>query len=186
MPGAGRRFWQRGAGIRLAVSVTGVQDPGPVDGHSPGQERPLGGYAILLGTFGGLATGYAAWLRWSGRRLPDRIAPGDLLLITLAAHKCAREIGRDRVTSALRAPFTQFQDDAGPGEVEERARGRGLRRAVGELLVCPYCLDMWTASGFVGGLVVAPRATRWIATVFTVVTGADLLQIGYSKAQSAL
>ena len=40
---------------------------------------------------------------------------------------------------------------------------------IGELLVCPYCLDVWTATGFLGGLVVAPRATRWVASVFAVV-----------------
>jgi hypothetical protein len=158
----------------------------PLAGHSPGQERALGGYAILLGAFGALAAGFATWLRRSGRELPELAAPGDLLLGAVATHKCARLIARDRVTSAVRAPFTRFQDDAGRGEVNERARGRGLRRAVGELLVCPYCLDMWLASGFLAGLIVAPRATRWVAALFTVLTGADALQIAYSKAESLL
>jgi hypothetical protein len=174
------------AGIALAVSDTEQDDGGPLAGHSPGQERPLGAYTVLLGTFGGLAVGFGAWLHRSGRRLPDKVAPGDLLLSTVATQKVARLLARDRVTSALRAPFTQFQDDAGVGEVEERARGTGLQRAVGELVVCPYCLGMWTASGFVSGLIVAPRATRWIAAVFTVLTGSDFLQIAYSRAESTL
>lgn len=173
-------------GSSRAVSVIQHQRRAPLADHSPGQERPLGGYATLLGGFGALATSFGVWLHRSGRRLPDSVAPGDLLLTIVATHKCARLIARDRVTSAVRAPFTRFQDDAGPGEVNEAARGRGLRRAVGELLVCPYCLDMWTASGFVGGLIVAPRATRWIATVFTALTGADVLQMAYAKAESAL
>jgi Protein of unknown function (DUF1360) len=59
-----------------------------------------------------------------------------------------------------RAPFTRFQDDAGAGEVNEAARGHGLQRAIGELLVCPYCLDLWIAAAFTAGLLVAPRATR--------------------------
>jgi hypothetical protein len=139
-----------------------------------------------LGAFGGLASGFAAWLRRSGRELPEGAAPRDLLLTTVATHKCARLIARDRVTSTVRAPFTRFQDDAGPSEVDERARGRGLRRAVGELLICPYCLDMWLASGFLAGLIVAPRATRWVAALFTVLTGADVLQIAYAKAESLL
>jgi hypothetical protein len=90
------------------------------------------------------------------------------------------------VTSAVRAPFTRFQDDAGLGEVDEAARGTGLRRAIGELLICPYCLDMWVATTFLAGLIVFPRATRWIASALTILTGSDLLQIGYRKAQSAL
>lgn len=168
------------------MSATEQSDHGLWAGHSPGQERALGGYAVLLGAFGGLASGFAAWLRRSGRELPEVAAPRDLLLTTVATHKCARLIARDRVTSTVRAPFTRFQDDAGPSEVDERARGRGLRRAVGELLICPYCLDMWLASGFLAGLIVAPRATRWVAALFTVLTGADVLQIAYAKAESLL
>jgi hypothetical protein len=182
--GARGRFSRLQAGIAFAVGDAAQHGLGPLAGHSPGQERPLGGYAVLLGTFGGLAVGFAAWLHRSERRLPDKVAPGDLLLTSVATQKVARLIARDRVTSSLRAPFTEFQDDAGRGEVDERARGTGLRRALGELLVCPYCLGMWTASGFVGGLIVAPRATRWTAAVFTVLTGADLLQIAYSRAES--
>jgi hypothetical protein len=45
---------------------------------------------------------------------------------------------------------------------------------------------MWTAAGFVGGLLVAPRLTRWVATIFTVLAGADVLQIAYAKAENAL
>jgi hypothetical protein len=50
----------------------------------------------------------------------------------------------------------------------------------------PYCQDMWTAAGFTAGLIAAPRPTRWIATTFTAVAGADVLQIGYAKAESTL
>jgi Protein of unknown function (DUF1360) len=157
-----------------------------IAGHSPGQDRPLGGYAMLLGTFGAVAAGFAGWFHRSGRDLPDTVRPGDLILVTIATQKCSRLIARDRVTSAVRAPFTRFQDDAGPGEVDEAARGRGLRRAVGELLVCPYCLGMWTAGGFIAGLIAAPRPTRWVAAVFTTLAGADTLQIAYGKAESAL
>lgn len=86
----------------------------------------------------------------------------------------------------MRAPFTRFQDDAGAGEVEEAARGRGLRRAIGELLVCPYCLDVWVACALTAGLLLAPRATRWIAAILSATSGADALQIAYKKAQNSL
>ena len=42
------------------------------------------------------------------------------------------------MTSFLRSPFTRYTGEAQPSEVSEEPRGRGLRRAVGELLVCPY------------------------------------------------
>jgi hypothetical protein len=163
-----------------------LQDFPPFTGHSPEQDRPLGGYAALMGFFLALNTAFAAWLRVSNRELPERIAPGDLALVAVATHKTTRLIAKDRVTSTIRAPFTQFQDDAGPSEVEEAARGHGLRRAIGELLICPYCLSMWISSAFFGGLIVRPRATRWIASLFTAITGADLLQIAYAKAEELL
>jgi hypothetical protein len=90
------------------------------------------------------------------------------------------------VTSTVRAPFTRFEGDAGPGEVSEAARGRGLRRALGELLVCPYCVGLWIATAFAAGFVVAPRPTRWIASVLSATFGSDVLQIAYKKAEDTL
>jgi hypothetical protein len=168
------------------MSDTALQDIPPFAGHSPDRERPLGGYALLLGSFSALCGGFALWLRRSGRDLPEQVESRDLALVAAATFKASRIIARDRVTSAIRAPFSRFQDDAGPGEVDEAARGHGLRRVVGELLVCPYCLDVWTATVFMGGLVAAPRATRWVASVFAAVSAADALQIAYAKAESAL
>jgi hypothetical protein len=168
------------------TTSTRVQDVEPFAGHSPGQERPLGGYATLMGLFGVAVGGFAAWMHRSGRELPERVAPGDLALITLATHKTSRLVAKDRVTSTVRAPFTRFEGDAGPGEVSEKARGSGLRRAVGELLICPYCVGLWIAAAFAAGFVVSPRATRWVASVLTAVFGSDLLQIAYKKAEDSL
>jgi Protein of unknown function (DUF1360) len=149
-------------------------------GHAD-RYRPLGGYLALMGAFNALAaTGLLAAHR--ADRLPERIQPADLALTGVATYKLSRLISRDRVTSGLRAPFTRFQGDAGQGEVDEAARGRGLRRAVGELLVCPDCLDLWVAAGFTGGLLAAPRATRTVAATLVVHALADALQTVQERA----
>jgi hypothetical protein len=44
------------------------------------------------------------------------------------------------------------------------------------LLVCPFCVGQWVATGFVFGLVLRPRATRLAASVFAALTAADFLQ----------
>jgi hypothetical protein len=163
-----------------------IHDIDLVEGHSPQQERPLRGYAVLMATFTGLAGAFSAWFRASGRELPERMESRDLALVTVATHKASRLIAKDRVTSTVRAPFTRYEDDAGPGEVSESARGRGMRRAIGEMLVCPYCVGMWISAGFAAGLLVAPRFTRWFAAVLTALFGADLLQIAYKKAEDLL
>ncbi len=98
-----------------------------------------------------------------------------------ATYKLSRLIAKDRVTSVIRAPFTRFQEDIGHGEVAEAARGRGLQRALGELLVCDYCMGQWVSAGFVGLHAVAPRPARTLAATFTVLGAADVLQLGYSR-----
>jgi hypothetical protein len=165
---------------------TRVQDGGPLAAHSPEQERPLAGYGVLMGSFAAAVGAFGAWIARSGRELPERMHAGDMALVCVATHKASRLIAKDRVTSTLRAPFTRFEGDAGPGEVSEAARGRGLRRAIGELIVCPYCLGLWISAAFTAGLIVAPRATRWTAAVLATLFGSDLLQIAYAKAEDAL
>jgi hypothetical protein len=159
--------------------------PSVLSGYAPGEDRPLRGYAVLMAAFSGATVAFSTWIRSSGRELPEQLRPGDLALVTVATHKAARLLAKDRVTSAVRAPFTSFEEDGGPGEVEERARGRGLRRAFGELLICPYCLSMWIATAFAAGLVIAPRPTRWAASVLTVVFGSDVLQAFYKKLENS-
>lgn len=152
----------------------------------PGDDRPLGSYAVLMSAFGVLCGGFAAWFSRSRRELPERIDARDLVLMTVASHKLARLLSKDRITSPLRAPFTQPLGEGGPGEVQETSRGRGLRRAIGQLLLCPYCLGMWTSGGFIAGLLTLPRFTRWVASVLTIFFGSEMLQIAYRKAEESL
>src|SRR5437588_12563356 len=109
----------------------------------PDAERPLASYALLGGTY---AAAFGGVLVAGRRRIPERFALGDLALLALGTHKLSRLITRDRVTRPLRAPFTEVDEEDPPVELSERATGTGLRRAVGELLSCPYCLDQWIAS----------------------------------------
>jgi Protein of unknown function (DUF1360) len=158
-----------------------VHEIGPLAGHSPGRPRPLGAYGTLIGVFASLFALFSTWFARSGRQLPEQVRAADLALVTVASHKLSRTITKDRVTSAVRAPFTRYEGDAGRGEVRERARGSGLRRALGELLVCPYCIALWVVAAFTAGLLLAPRATRWTASLFVCLTGSDVLQIVYAK-----
>lgn len=155
------------------------------DGYSPDHDRPLAGFVAIMGTFGALAAGTTAVGRARGAQLPDRVAAKDVALLAAASHKLARIITKDEVTSPFRAPFVRYEGPAGHGEVEERPRGRGLRKAVGSLLICPNCMGMWTTSAFVAGLVLAPRTTRLAATVFATYAAADALQLGYVALKDA-
>jgi hypothetical protein len=95
----------------------------------------------------------------------------------------SRLLAKDRVTSVLRAPFTRFQEDTGRGEVSEAACGKGIQRAIGERLICEYCLAQWVAAGFALGHALAPRETRLVAATFAVFGASDVLNLAYPAAQ---
>ncbi len=150
--------------------------------HSNGGERPLGGYVVLLTTYltTVLTLGFVVRRR---RPLPTRPAAADLALVAVATHKVSRMLAKDSVLAAVRMPFTRFEEPAGAGEVHESVRGKGVRHAVGELLTCPFCLAQWVATGFTFGMLLAPRATRQVASVFCAVTASDYLQLAYCAAE---
>jgi hypothetical protein len=156
------------------------------DAYRNGEQRPLGGYVVVMAVFGAILSGAAGLAFATGRRLPEGIGPWDLLLIAAGTHKLSRTLTKDAVTSPLRAPFTRYQDTGGPAEVMEEVRHRdGLRHSIGELITCPFCLDVWIAAGFTIGLVFAPRLTKLVAAALTAVTGADFLHLLYAKAQES-
>ena len=155
--------------------------PDPTAGHSA-QHRPLAAYGAIAAAFNGaLAAGLIAARR--ADRLPERYRAGDVALLVGATAKLSRLIAKDRVTSVIRAPFTRFEEDSGYGEVSEEARGTGIQRAIGELLICQYCVSQWVAAGMVIGHALAPRETRLVAGTFAVFGLADVLNLAYSAAQ---
>jgi hypothetical protein len=152
--------------------------------YRQGEDRPLGGYLTVMAVFAALLAGAAGLAGAQRRTLPSTMTPWDVALLAAGTHKLSRTLSKDAVTSPLRAPFTRYAGTGGPAEVMEDVRGgSGLRHAVGELVTCPFCLDMWIATGFALGLVFAPRLTRLIAGTCGALAGADLLQLAYSLLQ---
>lgn len=152
------------------------------EAYSGGADRPLGSYAAFMALYGVAVAAMARAVRERGVPLP-RLGPGDIALVGVATHKLSRRLTKDTVTSPLRAPFTRFKGTTGPAELDEEVRGSGVRKAVGELLTCPFCTAQWTATGLVFGLVVAPGATRLGASVFAALAVSDFLQFAYARAE---
>ncbi|ORB86341.1 hypothetical protein B1987_24065 [Mycobacterium kansasii] len=148
--------------------------------------RPLGGYVVVLAGYGVVVALTALVAAATGKRLPERWRAQDLFTLTIGTHKLSRSLTKDAVTSPLRAPFAKYSGTGGPAEVREEVRDdSGLRHSLGELLTCPFCLDMWVATALVIGLIFAPRSTRLVAGTFTALAGADFLQLAYATAQQA-
>jgi hypothetical protein len=155
-------------------------------GYAPPEERPpLAAYATFATVFHAAMAAAVAAAKRSGRDLPQRVETGDIVLIGTASYKLSRLIAKKKVTAFVRAPFTELEGKGGPAELEETPRGSGARRALGELLVCPYCLGLWASGGFHAGLLFAPRATRISASVLTALAISDFLQIAYSRMKNS-
>jgi hypothetical protein len=146
-----------------------------LEGYKKGEDVPLFSYGMLAGTFNLLFALFLLVTRISGRSLPERIDARDIVLLGMATHKLSLVGSQDAITSPLRAPFTELEEKKGPKKVEEKPRGEGLRRSVGELLTCQFCLGVWVASFFTYGFVLLPRVSRLVAAVFAAVTLSDFL-----------
>jgi hypothetical protein len=147
--------------------------------------RPDGatrGYAAVMGVFAGTAAGLSAIAARTGRRAPE-MTPFDLVLLGLATHKVSRIVAKDAVTSPVRAPFTRFEGSAGDAEVSEQVTGSGVRKAVGELVTCPFCLGTWVATALLAGQTFLPGIARPVTSVFSAVAVSDFLQLAYASAQ---
>ncbi len=146
-------------------------------------ERPLGGYAVLVGVFTVALSGILASTVTKSEDEAPELSWSDLLLLGVATHKLSRIVTKDLVTSPFRAPFVKFKKSAGAGEVEEEARGEGLQEAVGDLITCPYCIAPWLASALVFGFQRVPRTTRVLSGIFCITAASDFLNQLYAKAK---
>jgi hypothetical protein len=145
------------------------------------EQKPMGSYIVLSGAFAVLIGGMLIPAARSNR-LPAGFSAGDVLLLGTATHKLSRVLTRAKVTSWLRAPFTAHEGPAHVNEINDSARGAGLRRAVGELVACPLCMDAWVAAFLLGGFIYRPRVTRTAASLLAVTAISDVLHLGYAPA----
>jgi len=139
-----------------------------------GGESPYSAYKLLSLAFNagllGVATSGAA-----KRVFAQPLSLVDFGLTAAAAHKIAHIVSHERVTMYLRSPFTRQKDTGKEGERKEVPKEHGLKRAIGELLTCPYCLAPWVSTALVAGHIFAPIPTRVVTTVFAATAVADWL-----------
>ncbi len=149
------------------------------EGYSKGDDVPLFSYAVLAGVFNLIFALFLLLARASGRPIPERIKPGDIVLFGAATHKLSWIVSGDVIAAPLRAPFTELEEVNSPKNVQEKPRDTGLRRSLGELLTCRFCLGMWISAFFAYGLILFPAATRLVGAIFAMLTVSDHLHQTY-------
>jgi hypothetical protein len=156
------------------------EEPGGRDDKaSHGDVRARPEYLTLATGFAVALAGFWGYMRCSGRKIPGGVSLGDVLLTGVATHKLSRLLSKNKITSPLRAPFVKDECRTGSAEVEGQPRGEGMQKIVGELISCPYCLDVWVGTSLGCGMVVKPRLTRFVCGILSSITTSDFLHQAY-------
>ena len=128
-------------------------------------------YAAINLVYGALFAGVIYATRERARE--DPIQLHELLPMSAATFALAKVIAKEKVGTWLREPFVEHV------EGEPRPEGRGIRRALGELVTCTRCVGAWSALGVVGLRLAYPDAGRNVANVLAVSGANDWLQAGF-------
>lgn len=167
-----------GADARHPTDACAAQQP-PAEGEA---NKPRASYGPLIAAYAVVATICAGLVRWRDRPLP-RPSAGDVILIGTAVFRLSRLVTKDKVLQPLRQPFVESAGPGAAGEVNSQPAGSGVRRALGELLTCPFCTSMWLATVAVTFFASFPRAARLVAAVPASVALSDLAQYVLSAAR---
>jgi hypothetical protein len=123
-------------------------------------------YAALSAIYGALLAGTAI----SARQRPP--IPGqELPALAAASFALSKIVSSEKVESWMRRPFVD--------ETRRKPKGRRLRYAVGELLLCTRCTGAWSALVLVALRLHAPASGRTVSAVLAASAGNDLLQAGF-------
>jgi hypothetical protein len=152
-------------------------EPAAVLGETPRiagapQDRPTEpqDYAALNAVYGALLAAVMVATRDRARK--DPISGPELIPLSAATFALSKVIAREKIGTWVREPFVEDEDD-------QRPSGRGLRRAVGELLTCTRCVGAWSALGIVGLRLASPASGRVVTNVLAVSAANDWLQAGF-------
>ena len=179
------------------MSTTGEHAAGPAHPHTRVLRQVAGdyahghdiepqSYAPIVTAYLGAVGAYALAFRRSGRTLPESVSGRDVALLGTATFKLSRLVSRARVTSFLRFPFTRYRGEAPGPEINEEPRGQGVRRHIGELLVCPFCTSQWAGTVLMGIYLANPPAGRAVASLLSAIALSDGLQYAETALHEAV
>jgi hypothetical protein len=108
---------------------------------------------MLIALYNALFGGFLLLYRRSEEPL-ERVSGLDLVMLGLSTLRLAKLISEDEITAVLRRPLIEET------ESEKRPQGRGLRWALGKLVLCPNCTGTWVAAFLTYSLHLSPQHTR--------------------------
>jgi hypothetical protein len=140
--------------------------------HTSGTEAPAQphDYAAINALWLSLLAGLVVASR--GRSSEDPIKSRELIPLAAATFAVSKAVARERIGTWVREPFVDQTEGQKP-------KGRGLRRAIGELVTCTRCVGTWSALGVVGLRVAHPEAGRTVSMILASSAANDWMQAGF-------
>ena len=118
-------------------------------------------------------------LRLSGAAWPSHVSGLDFLLLCFATFRLTHLLTEERIARCIRAPFVvrkTITNPDGTRKEEEEPVGHGLRRVIGELLICPWCSGVWIATLLTFFHVLVPRTAHIFLLALATAAGAILIE----------
>ena len=144
------------------------------DGQPPERPTAPSDYGALNAVYGALLAGLIVAARQRSREQTP-IPAAELVPLGAATFALSKVVAKEKIGTWVREPFVEESPERKP----ERPRGRGLRRAVGELITCTRCVGAWSALGLVSLRVASPPAGRVVTSVLATSAINDFLQAGF-------
>ena len=149
------------------------QSPAAGMGDGRGAPDPLpSDYGKINAVYAALLAGLLVATR-ERKGAEHTIPPVELVPLGAASFALSKVIARERIGAWVREPFVD--DPVDP----QRPRGRRVRRALGELVMCTRCVGAWSALGLVALRVASPKAGRTVTAVLATSATNDFLQAGF-------
>ncbi|TSB46093.1 DUF1360 domain-containing protein [Alkalicoccobacillus porphyridii] len=100
------------------------------------------------------------------------------LVLILAAFRLTRLLVYDEITSWVRQPFVETKEEVVDGQSVYylEPSGKGLRRWMGKLLSCHWCMGVWTTSFLYGGWLLWPGVFIYLAHILALAGAAAIIE----------
>lgn len=151
-----------------------VDGTGARNGSEPSRPTGPGEYGAINAVYGTLLAGVVLAARGRAHDRPP-IPASELIPLGAATFALSKVVAKEKIGTWMREPFVEENAERKP----ETPRGRGLRRAVGELLTCTRCVGAWSALGLVSLRIASPPTGRVVTTVLATSAANDFLQAGF-------
>lgn len=143
---------------------------------------PLGSYMALVAAYGAVSVSLFALEKVLAKDQETHETPLTLpqfFLLAIGSYKFSRVVTMSFIGSPIRAPFTTRGESLAGGEVQDHARGEGIQKAIGSLLTCPFCFNVWGASTLFYASRFLPQLTMRVATILSLAAVGDVFHLLY-------